>query len=109
MSLFCDIDDLCQEFEPELRRRLLAEGAIERQKPSTMCLSQVMTIIVWFHHSGYRTFKDYYTTEVMKNLRSRLSQGGRLHPVCGPDAIGTASVGSLSAEEKRLLSWNLVH
>lgn len=27
-----------------------------------------MTIMVWFHQSGYRIFKDYYIKEVMKNL-----------------------------------------
>jgi hypothetical protein len=27
-----------------------------------------MTIMVWFHQSGYRTFKDYYIKEVMKHL-----------------------------------------
>jgi len=28
-----------------------------------------MTIIVWFHMSGYKTFKDYYTREACNHLR----------------------------------------
>jgi len=32
-------------------------------------LSEVMTIIVWFQQSGYRTFKDYYRKEVCLHLR----------------------------------------
>ena len=29
-----------------------------------------MTIIIYFHLSGYRTFKDFYTRSVLKHLRS---------------------------------------
>lgn len=68
VALFCDIDDFCQDFEPPFRKHLLQNGTIKRQKRSTLCLSEVMTIIVWFHQSGYKTFKDYYTKEVTKHL-----------------------------------------
>lgn len=69
VSLFCEIDDFCQVFEPELNRRLLEEGSRKRMRNQILCLSEVMTIIVWFHSSAYRTFKDYYTKEVSKHLR----------------------------------------
>lgn len=69
VSLFCEIDDFCQVFEPELNRRLLEEGSRKRIRNQILCLSEVMTIIVWFHSSAYRTFKDYYTKEVSKHLR----------------------------------------
>jgi hypothetical protein len=68
VALFCDIDDFCQDFEPPFRKHLLQDGTIKRQKRGTLCLSEVMTIIVWFHQSGYRNFKDYYTKEVTKHL-----------------------------------------
>ena len=29
------------------------------------CLSEVMTIVIAFHGSGYRTFKDFYTLQVL--------------------------------------------
>jgi hypothetical protein len=69
LPLFCDIDDFCQVFEPELKRRLFADGSKQRHRQATLCLSEVMTIIVWFHASAYRTFKDYYTREVLRHLR----------------------------------------
>jgi hypothetical protein len=34
----------------------------------TLCLSEVMTIIVLFHSSGYRNFKTYYTQHVLKHM-----------------------------------------
>jgi hypothetical protein len=68
VALFCDVDDFCQDFEPQLKKLLLHDGTIKRQKRATLCLSEVMTIILWFHQSGYRTFKDYYTKEVAKHL-----------------------------------------
>lgn len=68
LPLFCDIDDFCQSFEPDFRKHLLDDGSRERVKKSSLCLSEVMTIIIYFHLSGYRTFKDFYTRYVSKHL-----------------------------------------
>jgi hypothetical protein len=35
-----------------------------------MSLSEVITILIWFHLSGYRTFKQYYEDYVQQHLRS---------------------------------------
>jgi hypothetical protein len=68
LPLFCDIDDFCLLFEPAWKRHLLASGACRRRKPSALALSEVMTILVLFHLSGYRNFKAFYTEHVMKQL-----------------------------------------
>ena len=68
LPIFCDIDDFCSLFEPLWQRRLLADGLKHRNKPSALSLSEVMTILVWFHSSGYRDFKTFYTQHVMKHL-----------------------------------------
>jgi hypothetical protein len=64
LPLFCDIDDFCLLFEPLWRLKLLETR--RRNRPSTLCLSEVMTIITLFHASSYRNFKAYYTEHVMK-------------------------------------------
>jgi hypothetical protein len=64
--LFCDIDDFCLLFKPLWRQRLLA--TLRRDRASTLCLSEVMTIITLFHASSYRNFKAYYTEHVLKHL-----------------------------------------
>jgi hypothetical protein len=68
LPLFCDIDDFCLLFEPLWRERLLANVPRQRQRASTLCLSEVMTIIVLFHSSGYRNFKTFYTQHVVRHL-----------------------------------------
>jgi len=68
LPLFCDIDDFCRLFEPTWRRHLLASGAQRRHKPSALALSEVMTILVLFHASGYRDFKTFYTRHVAEQM-----------------------------------------
>jgi len=65
-SLFCDVDDFCIEFEPEYNQNLIASGIKKRIKPSAMTLSEIMTIIILFHCSDYRTFKMFYTGFIME-------------------------------------------
>jgi Transposase DDE domain len=68
LPIFCDIDDFCLLFEPAWHHRLLADGAKHRHKPSTLALSEVMTILVLFHSSGYRDLKTFYMQYVQKHL-----------------------------------------
>jgi hypothetical protein len=68
LPIFCDIDDFCLLFEPLWRKRLLADVPRQRQRAATLCLSEVMTIIVFFHSSGYRNFKTFYTAHVLKHM-----------------------------------------
>ena len=66
LALFCDIDDFCLLFEPQWRKQLLETR--QRDRASTLCLSEVMTIITLFHSSSYRNFKSYYTKHVSEHL-----------------------------------------
>lgn len=63
-KLFCDVDDFCRDFEKKWQQELLSTPERKRQKTFNLCLSEVMTIIIYFHHSSYRNFKDYYTKHV---------------------------------------------
>lgn len=69
VTLFCDIDEFCLSFEPAFTQRLLQDGTKKRHKKGRLWLSEIMTIMVWFHASAYRTFKDDSTKEVMSHLR----------------------------------------
>jgi len=68
LPLFADLDDFCQSFEPTFNTKQLASGTVQRHRKATLVLSEVMTIIVWFQQSGYRTFKDFYHKEVCQHL-----------------------------------------
>jgi len=69
IRLFCEIDDFCKVFEPQRQRRLLAAGLRQRRRATTPALSEVMTMAIAFHQSGYRTFKDFYTRYVTLHWR----------------------------------------
>ena len=60
IAMFCDIDDFCKWFEPLYVQRLLHNGQRQRTRQTTLALSEIMTIIVYFHRSHYRDFKHYY-------------------------------------------------
>ena len=68
LPVFCEIDDFCLLFEPAWQRQQLAVAPRQRHRASSLALSEVMTIIVLFHASGYRNFKTFYTEYVTKHL-----------------------------------------
>src|SRR5215475_7081390 len=67
--MFCDIDDFCKWFEPLYLQRLLQSSQHQRVRQGHLTLSEIMTIIVYFHSSHYRDFKYYYTEYVATHLR----------------------------------------
>jgi len=69
IDLFYNVDNFCMKLEPQLNKRLLEDGFRKRFRKGKLILSEVMTIIIWFHRSGYRTFKDYYTKEAIPHLQ----------------------------------------
>ena len=69
LPLFSSLDDFCLSFEPTYKTKLLESGTRRRHRKASLALSEVLTIIVWFQQSSYRTFKDYYLNEVAKHLR----------------------------------------
>ena len=70
LEVFCDVDDFCQQFEPVWRQPLVASGRLQRQRARRLSVSEVMTILIVFHHSHYRTFKAFYTTHVLRHWRT---------------------------------------
>src|SRR5215467_5478408 len=74
LPLFADLDDFCQSFEPTFKTKQLESGTAHRHRQSTLILSEILTIIVWFQQSSYRTFKDYYRKEVCQHLRDEFPQ-----------------------------------
>jgi hypothetical protein len=63
-ELFCSVDDFCQVFEPQWERQLLGHNFQLRKRRRSLCLSEIMTILIGFHQSCYRNFKTYYLEKV---------------------------------------------
>ena len=65
VAIFCDVDDFCKAYEEYCMHSLMMEK--KKITPGTkMALSEIMTILIMFHLSGYRTFKWYYKKHVMQ-------------------------------------------
>lgn len=63
-ELFCSVDDFCQSFEPQWKQQLVGFGLKHRNRPRSLRLSEIMTILISFHQSCYRNFKTYYQEKV---------------------------------------------
>ena len=63
-SLFCDIDNFCQKFELNWHSHLIEACGKTRRRAKSLCLSEIMTILITFHQHHYRNFKHYYLDHV---------------------------------------------
>jgi transposase len=70
LTLFFDIDEFCKLFEPRWNAHLLAGSIKKRNRKRSLSLSEVMTILVLFHASGYRNLKQFYLEYVSVHLRA---------------------------------------
>ena len=69
VETYCDVDDFCQLFIPHWQRLLLDNGEMKRNRPCRLSPAEVMTIIIHFHQSHYRDFKNYYLHYVCRQLK----------------------------------------
>ena len=66
ITLFCEIDDFFLAYEKWKTRHCLPKSTpLEtRGRPRKLHPSEVMTLLIAFHQSGYRTFKHFYEKHV---------------------------------------------
>ena len=70
VAIFCDIDDFCRSLLTERLPALSSGSAPHPRRANSLSLSEVMTILVWFHTSHYRTFKHFYLGSVLPGKRA---------------------------------------
>ena len=73
LELFCDVDDFMVSFEPNWHAYQVQAGK-QRERPGQLYPSEVMTILIHFHQSHYRTFKAYYTEHIQVYLTKEFPQ-----------------------------------
>lgn len=63
ISIFYELDNFCNELNSYLQHHLIScdKNSLNLQPSRALSLSEIMTICVSFHLSGYRNFKWYYT------------------------------------------------
>ncbi len=68
VKLFCELDDFYQDYLQTFSNTFFPANGKNLPHHCRLHPSEVMTIVVHFHQSSYRTFKDYYTKYVCKYL-----------------------------------------
>jgi hypothetical protein len=69
LDLFCSVATFWQRFEPQWERELLRRGTRQRRRATRLHPAEILTILILFQQSGYRTFKGFYTHYVQIHLR----------------------------------------
>ncbi len=59
ITIFCNGDDFCIKFEPDWFSTLLAAQVVDRNRKGNLKLSEIMTILIFFHLSCFKKFKHY--------------------------------------------------
>ena len=70
LPLFCEIDDFCKVFEKVWRTRQLVGSKRRRNRATRLSQSEVMTILVMYHQSGYKNLKSFYLREIVHHHSS---------------------------------------
>lgn len=69
-EIFCSIDDFCKHFQSSQPPLFLPHPHRVRQRPCRLTLSEIMTILILFQFSHYRTFKDFYLSCLSRQYTS---------------------------------------
>lgn len=64
LEIFVAVDDYCQGYERDEARQVLGELPTKRGRQCGLVPSEIITIVLMFHQSHYRTFKAYYLEKV---------------------------------------------
>ena len=70
LEIFVDVDNFMLVFDDWFRQYALTQGGSKRGRKTRLSMSEVITIIIWFHQSHYRDFKAFYQEHVCKSLQS---------------------------------------
>jgi Transposase DDE domain len=70
VTIFCDIDDFCRSLLAAKHLPLPGRSVPSPRGMNSLSLSEVMTILVWFHTSHYRTFKHFYLGSMLPGKRA---------------------------------------
>ncbi len=65
-DIFCLVDEFCNNFDNYTKDFILGKPS---KRPSVMSKSEVITITILFHLSGFRCFKHFYIHYVQKHMQ----------------------------------------
>jgi len=69
-QIFMDVDDFTKSLDRFERGHHLGSGGKRPGRSRSMSESEVMSILIFYHYSGYKCFQYYYESLIMNDLRS---------------------------------------
>lgn len=70
IEIFCTTDDFCKQNETTMNQHLLSVPSPQSVNVPALSESEMITLLILYHHSGYKCFKYYYKETVLKELQS---------------------------------------
>ncbi len=71
IEIYSIVDEFCKNFEQQTSSFIIGNKS---KRPPRMNTSEVITITLLFHLSGFRTFKHFYVFYVQKHMQSEFPQ-----------------------------------
>lgn len=65
-EIFCLVDEFCQQFFPFLEKNSIGNKS---KRPPMMSSSEIISIMILFHLSGFRCFKHFYIFYIQKHMQ----------------------------------------
>ena len=65
-EIFCIVDEFCKEYDQLVNKHLLGNPA---KRSPVMSKSEIITIMITFQLSGFRTFKHFYLYYLQKHMQ----------------------------------------
>lgn len=69
VEIYFEVDEFVKRNQDFLYRILQEQGLCKRSYPCSLSLSEIMTILIYYHYSHYNCFKHYYKEHVQKQLK----------------------------------------
>lgn len=70
VQIFVEVDDFCKAYDSHLSLHCLGSSENKRPGPApALSNSEIMTLLIFYHHSGYKCFQYYYEECVLSELR----------------------------------------
>ena len=69
VEVFCEVDDFCKAFQPQWQAHQIAASYKPRGPKSSLADSELLTLLLMLHSSGFKYLKNFYNSPMGEVLR----------------------------------------
>ena len=109
VEVFCEVDDFCQAFRPQWNAHQLGGSAKPRGPKPGLVDSEIITLLLMLHSSGFKYLKNFYNSPMDEVVRRYFPQMPCYERFCGTPAQCVAPAVRLSRPPSGTQNWHLLH